>query len=50
MVTKEKKQGAHLEENAIVKVRDKDPVKAISEDRGEGIFRKDRKETIEHGE
>lgn len=40
MVTKEKKQGAHLEENAIVKVRDKGPVKAISEDTGRGCSEK----------
>lgn len=33
-------------ENAIVKIRDKDPVKAIIEDRREGMFRKDRKETM----
>lgn len=40
MVINEKKQGAQLGENAIVKVRSKDHAKAISEDGGERIFKK----------
>lgn len=32
----QKRQGFQLGENVIIKVVDKDPAKAISEDRGEG--------------